>query len=176
MLNKFFLLFGFVILFFGKAYSKTNFYQVTGAVASVEVLKTYTKQRVPKDEKRCSIQRVPVNQNAQKFGADNFIGALIGGAIGNQIGSGGGKSGSTAIGALIGSEIVRSEKANSNENYVEKEVCRIQKIIHTETIEQISGYRLNIEIDGKIISLNSNRSYNPGDLITLTKKITYTLN
>ena len=48
---------------------------------------------MPRNQKTCSIQRVPVNQNAQKFGADNFIGALIGGAIGNQLGSGGGKSG-----------------------------------------------------------------------------------
>ena len=62
------------------------------------------------------------------------------------------------------------------ENYVEKKVCRIQKVIHTETLEQVSGYRLNIEVDGEIISLTSNRSYNPGDLVTLTKKISYSLN
>jgi uncharacterized protein YcfJ len=176
MLKKFFLLFGFAILFSNNVYSKTHFYQVTGSVSSVEVLKTYTKQRVPRNEKTCSIQRVPVNQNAQKFGADNFIGALIGGAIGNQIGSGGGKSGSTALGALIGSEVVRSEKSAANENYIEKETCRIQKVIHTETTEQVSGYRLNIEVDGETFSLVSNKSYNPGDLITLTKKISYSLN
>ena len=122
MSKKFFLLFGLIVLFSSSGYSKTNFYQVTGSISSVEVLKKYTNQRVPREEKKCSIQRVPVNQNAQKFGADNFIGALIGGAIGNQIGSGGGKSGSTALGALIGSEVVRSEKAGANESYVEKEV------------------------------------------------------
>jgi hypothetical protein len=77
---------------------------------------------------------------------------------------------------LIGSEVVRSDKAAANENFVEKEVCRIQKVIHTETTEQISGYRLIIDVDGQTISLNSNRSYNPGDLITLTKKISYSLN
>ena len=176
MLKKFFVFLGFVILFSIKSYSKTNFYQVTGSVSSIEVLKTYTTQKVPRDEKRCSIQRVPVNQEANKFGADNFIGALIGGAIGNRLGEGGGKSGSTAIGALIGSEVVRSEKAGANQNFVEKEVCRIQKVIHTETTEQVSGYRLNIDIDGETISLNSNRSYRPGDLITLTKKISYSLN
>jgi uncharacterized protein YcfJ len=176
MFNKFLLLFGFIVLFSSNGYSKTNFYQVTGSISSVEVLKTYTKQRVPREEEKCSIERTPVNQNAQKFGADNFIGALIGGAIGNQIGSGGGKSGSAALGALIGSEVVRSEKAAANENYVEKEVCRIQKVFYTETKERVSGYRLNVEIDGEIISFTSNRSYNPGDLITLTKKISYSLN
>ena len=176
MNKKYFLILGFFVLLSSNSYSKTNFYQVTGTVSSVEVLKTYSEQRVPKNEKTCSIQRVPVNQNAQKFGADNFIGALIGGAIGNQLGSGGGKSGSTAIGALIGSEVVRNEKAEANQNYIEKEVCRVTKVIHTETIEQVSGYRLNIEVDGDIISFTSNRSYNPGDLITLTKKISYSLN
>ena len=173
---KNFLLFGSLILLTSNAYSKTNFYQVTGSISSVEVLKTYSTQKVPRNEKRCSIQRVPVNQDANKFGADNFIGALIGGAIGNQIGEGGGKAGATALGALLGSEVVRNEKTTTNQNFVEKKVCRVQKVIHTETIEQISGYKLIIDIDGETISMNSNRSYNPGDLITLTKKISYSLN
>ncbi len=173
---KNFLLLGSLILLTSGAYSKTNFYQVTGSVSSVEVLKTYSTQKVPKNEKRCAIQRVPVNQDANKFGADNFIGALIGGAIGNRLGEGGGKSGATALGALIGSEVVRSDKAGANQNFVEKEVCRVQKVMHTETIEQISGYKLIIDVDGETIYMNSNRSYNPGDLITLTKKISYSLN
>ena len=173
---KNFLLFGSLILLTSNVYSKTNFYQVTGSISAVEVLKTYSTQKVPKNEKRCSMQRVPINQDANKFGADNFIGALIGGAIGNQIGEGGGKAGATALGALLGSEVVRNEKKTTNQNFVEKEVCRVQKVIHTETIEQISGYKLIIDVDGETISMNSNRSYNPGDLITLTKKISYSLN
>ena len=176
MLKKFILFVGCVILVSSNSYSKTNFYQVTGTISSIEVLKTYSTQKVPRDEKRCSIQRVPVNQEANKFGADNFIGALIGGAIGNRIGEGGGKSGATALGALIGSEVVRSDKATANQNFVEKEVCRIQKVIHTETTERISGYKLIVDVDGETISFNSNRSYNPGDLITLTKKVSYSLN
>ena len=173
---KNFLLFGSLLLLTSNAYSKTNFYQVTGSISSVEVLKTYSTQKVPRNEKRCSIQRVPVNQDANKFGADNFIGALIGGAIGNRLGEGGGKSGATALGALIGSEVVRNEKAEANQNFVEKEVCRVQKVIHTETTEQISGYRLIIDVDEDTITLNSNISSNPGDLITLTKKVSYSLN
>ena len=49
---------------------------------------------------------------------DNFIGALIGGAIGNRLGEGGGKSGATALGALIGSEVVRNDNAEANQNFV----------------------------------------------------------
>jgi uncharacterized protein YcfJ len=163
-------------LFSSNGYTETRIYQVTGSVSSVEVLKTYTTQKIPRNENRCEIQKVPINQNAQKFGADNFIGALIGGAIGNQIGSGGGKSGSTALGALIGSEVVRSDKAAANNDYVEKEVCRMQKVIYTETKEQISGYKINIDVDGETISITSNKSYNPGEIITLSKKINYSVN
>jgi uncharacterized protein YcfJ len=142
----------------------------------LKCLRHILHRKYQKNEKRCSIKRVPVNQDANKFGADNFIGALIGGAIGNQIGEGGGKAGATALGALLGSEVVRNEKNTTNKNFVEKEVCRVQKVIHTETIEQISGYKLIIDVDGETISIDSNRSYNPGDLITLTKKISYSLN
>lgn len=173
---KHFLLLCLSALFSSNGYTETRIYQVTGSVSSVEVLKTYTTQKIPRNENRCQIQRVPINQNAQKFGADNFIGALIGGAIGNQIGSGGGKSGSTALGALIGSEVVRSDKAAANNDYVEKEVCRMQKVIYTETKEQISGYKINIDVDGETISITSNKSYNPGEIITLSKKITYSVN
>ena len=173
---KHFLLLCLSALFSSNGYTETRIYQVTGSVSSVEVLKTYTTQKIPRNENRCEIQRVPMNQNAQKFGADNFIGALIGGAIGNQIGSGGGKSGSTALGALIGSEVVRSDKAAANNDYVEKEVCRMQKVIYTETKEQISGYKINIDVDGETISITSNKSYNPGEIITLSKKITYSVN
>ena len=106
-----------------------------------------------------------------------MIGALIGGAIGNKLGEGGGKSGSTAIGALIGSEIVRSDKqARADDNqFVEKEVCRMQNITYTETSEQIIGYKLNINIDGQIIEFRSNKSYNPGDTISIRKEISYFL-
>ena len=173
---KHFLLLCLFVLFSSSGYTETRVYQVTGSVSSVEVLKTYTTQKIPRNENRCEIQRVPINQNAQKFGADNFIGALIGGAIGNQIGSGGGKSGSTALGALIGSEVVRSDKAAANNDYVEKEVCRMQKVIYTETKEQISGYKINIDVDGETISITSNKSYNPGEIITLSKKINYSVN
>ena len=38
---KNFLLFGSLILLTSNAYSKTSFYQVTGSISAVEVLKTY---------------------------------------------------------------------------------------------------------------------------------------
>jgi len=51
MNKKYFLLLGFFLLLSSNSYSKTNLYQVTGTVSSVEVLKTYSEQRVPKNQK-----------------------------------------------------------------------------------------------------------------------------
>ena len=159
------------------SFSKTVVIQSNGYIESVEVLKKYVTQNIPKKEKICEIKRVPVQKESRGFGADNLIGALIGGAIGNKLGEGGGKSGSTAIGALIGSEIVRSDKQAraDNNRFVEKEVCRIQNITYTETSEQITGYKLNVEVDGKILEFRSNRSYNPGETIAIRKEVNYFL-
>tara|TARA_B100001173_G_C15928321_1_gene521620 strand:- start:482 stop:1015 length:534 start_codon:yes stop_codon:yes gene_type:complete len=159
------------------SFGETKTIQTTGFVHSVEVLKKFTTKQVPKREKICEIKKVPVNETNQKFGADNLIGALIGGAIGNQLGKGGGKQGSTAIGAIIGSEIVRNDKnaKASNGKFIEKEICRLQRIVHTETIEQIYGYKLSVEIDGELINIQSNRSYNPGDTISIRKRIIYSI-
>ena len=64
---------------------------------------------------------------------------------------------------------------NSISNFEEKEICRIQKTLHTETIEKVSGYRLTIEIDGELISINSNRSYRPGEIISIRKEVNYSI-
>ena len=159
------------------SFSKTLVIQSNGYIESVEVLKKYVTQNVPKKEKICEIKRVPVQNSSRGFSADNLIGALIGGAIGNKLGEGGGKSGSTAIGALIGSEIVSKDKQAraDNNQFIEKEVCRVQNINYTETSEQITGYKLNVDVDGKIIQFKSNKSYNPGDAITIRKEISYFL-
>ena len=167
----------FFIILPSIVFSKTVIIQSSGYIESVEILKKYVTENIPKKEKVCEIKRVPVQKASRGFSADNLIGALIGGAIGNKLGEGGGKSGSTAIGALIGSEIVRSDKqakANSNE-FVEKEVCRIRNITYTETSEQITGYKLNVNVDGQIIEFRSNKSYNPGDTISVRKEISYFL-
>jgi uncharacterized protein YcfJ len=167
----------FLIILPTLSFSKTVIIQSNGYIESVEVLKKYVTQNVPKKEKVCEIKRVPVQNASRGFGADNLIGALIGGAIGNKLGEGGGKSGSTAIGALIGSEIVNKDKQARADNgqFVEKEVCRIQNITYTETSEKITGYKLNVDIDGQIIQFRSNKYYNPGDAIAVRKEISYFL-
>ena len=167
----------FFIILPSITFSKTLIIQSNGYIESVEVLKKFVTENIPKKEKICEIKRVPVQKASRGFGADNLIGALIGGAIGNKLGEGGGKSGSTAIGALIGSEIVRSDKQAraDNNQFVEKEVCRMQNITYTETSEQIIGYKLNINVDGQIIEFRSNKSYNPDDTISVRKEINYFL-
>ncbi len=176
-MKKVFLTILIIIVFPFSLYGKTINTQTSGFVHSVEVLKKFVTKKVPKKERICEIKQVPVTGSSQQFGAENLIGALIGGAIGNQLGKGGGKQGSTAIGALIGSEMVRKDKVAraNNDSFVEKEICRLQRIMHTETIEQVYGYKLSIEVDGNLITMQSNRSYNPGDTISISKQTTYSI-
>ena len=56
MLKKFILFVACVILISSNSYSKTNFYQVTGSISSVEVLKTYFTQKVPRDKKNAQFK------------------------------------------------------------------------------------------------------------------------
>ena len=83
----------FLIILPTISFSKTLIINSNGYIESVEVLKKYVTQNIPKKEKICEIKRVPVQRASRGFGADNLIGALIGGAIGNKLGEGGGKSG-----------------------------------------------------------------------------------
>ena len=79
---------------------------------------------------------------------------------------------------MIGSEIVRNEKQAqaSDDQFVEKEICKLQTITYTETSEQITGYKIHVEVDGSIIIFQSNRSYNVNEPVSITKKINYFLN
>ena len=109
-MKKIILLVVTILVFPFSLYGKTKNYSNHWICSFSRSFKKLITKQVPKREKVCEIKQVPVTGNNQKFGADNLIGALIGGAIGNQLGKGGGKQGSTAIGALIGSEMVRKIK------------------------------------------------------------------
>jgi membrane protein implicated in regulation of membrane protease activity len=44
-----------------------------------------------------------------------------------------------------------------------------------QTVEEITGYRVRIEVDGKIISLESKRPRNMGERVEINRKTTYSL-
>ena len=60
--------------------------------------------------------------------------------------------------------------------YRQQDVCEIQKRVREERIEEVTGYRLNIDVDGDTISLKTKQSYDVGDEIEIRRQTTYSLN
>ena len=170
---------GSAILFSHNVQAETRTESVLGTVTRVDVLTSNIIRKTPKDERICEIQDVPVYSES-KSGDGNIGGLIVGGLIGSAIGNklsdanGGGAAGAVA-GALLGHE---ASKKGSKEivGYRREEVCQIQRVVLEETIERIDGYRLEIEIDNRIITLETDRDYEKGQRVEISKRTTYSLN
>ena len=90
--------------------------------------------------------------------------------------TGGGAAGAVA-GALLGAE---ASKKNAQKGeivgYRRQEVCEVQRVVLEETIERIDGYKIEVELDNRIISLRTKRAYEKGQRVEISKQITYSLN
>ena len=106
-----------------------------------------------------------------------IIGGLLGSAVGNQIsGADGAGTVGAVTGALIGREHAKNKKTNGKIiGYRQEETCRIEKRVREERIEEVTGYRLTINVDGEIVTLKSSSSYDQGDEIKIRRKTTYSL-
>jgi len=98
--------------------------------------------------------------------------------VGNGLTSkdGAGTVGAVA-GALIGRDIASKNNAANQQivGYQEKNVCENITTIREDLIETVTGYRIEVMVDGRSITLDSNRSYRTGDQIYLNRKTTYSL-
>ena len=156
--------------------SSTN--NSVGIVQSVEPLKKSTTKQIPTFKKVCKIKKVsaPVPEESHQFGADNLVGAVIGGAIGSQFGDKHSRPATAAVGAVVGSEIVRNAKVtNAKKKVEEKKVCQSKKRYKSETIEKIYGYKLIVKIDDELVSMTTTKPYLVGEHITLRKNTEYFL-
>ena len=158
--------------------AETRTDSVLGTVTRVDVLTSNIIRKTPTDERVCEIQDVPVYEQASN-GEGNIGGLIVGGLIGSAIGNklsdanGGGAAGAVA-GALLGHE---ASKKGSKEivGYRREEVCKIQRVVLEETIERIDGYRIEVEVDNRIVTLESQKDYENGQRIELSKRTTYSL-
>ena len=101
---------------------------------------------------------------------------MIGSAIGNKLSdsNGGGAAGAVA-GALLGREATKNKGSKEIVGYRREEVCQVNRVILEETIERIDGYRLEVEVDNRIITLESDREYEKGQRVEIGKRTTYSL-
>jgi uncharacterized protein YcfJ len=159
---------------------QTNVKTVVGYVDSVEVLTSTYIRKTPAEEKVCEVEEVPIYAGQQE--SDGIGGLIIGGLIGSAVGNAASdKDGAGTFGAVTGALIGHDQaKKNSKKGkivgYKQQDICTVRKVVREERIEEITGYRLKINVDGEDITLKSNRSYNAGDSITIRKKITYSIN
>ena len=159
--------------------NQTTFNTIVGKVKNVEILTSTYIRKTPVEEKICSIEDVPIYEESK--GGDELggliIGGLLGSAVGNQIsGADGAGTVGAVTGALIGREHAKNKKTNGKIiGYRQEETCRIEKRVREERIEEVTGYRLTINVDGEIVTLKSSSSYDQGDEIKIRRKTTYSL-
>ncbi|HBP73998.1 MAG TPA: hypothetical protein DD665_10500 [Alphaproteobacteria bacterium] len=159
--------------------SQTTVKTVIGKVETVEVLTNTYIRKTPTEENVCQTEEVPVY--SEKKGGKELdgliIGGLLGSAVGNAVSKGDGAGTIGAVtGALIGREHVKKNKRGGEiVGYRQQEVCNIRTVMTEQTVEEITGYRVRIEVDGKIISLESKRPRNLGERVEINRKTTYSL-
>jgi len=160
--------------------AETRYEYVIGTVTNVESLTNSFTRKTPRDERICQIEEVPVYgeiQGSSEIGS-MIIGGLIGSAVGNKLSdsNGAGSAGAVA-GALLGRERAKKTAgAGDIVGYRQQEVCQTNRIIQEEVIEKIVGYRIKVEADGRILSLNASKPLTVGDRVEVNKKVSYALN
>ena len=160
--------------------NQTTVRTVIGNVSGVEVLTSTYIRKTPIEEKVCVTEEVPIYEETQ--GGDELggliIGGLLGAAVGNSVsGADGAGTAGAVAGALIGrDQAKKTKKAGKIVGYRQQDVCEIQKRVREERIEEVTGYRLNIDVDGDTISLKTKQSYDVGDEIEIRRQTTYSLN
>ena len=167
------------------ATSETRIETVLGTVTNSDPIRTSYIRKTPSDERVCETQDVPVygqasagnnNQNSD-LGA-MIIGGVIGSAIGNKTSD---QEGAGAAGAVVGALLGREHAKKKNQGgqqiigYRQQEVCNVRTVMIEETIQEITGYRTRIEVDNRIITVETNNSLSPNELVELTRQTTYSL-
>ncbi|MEK9860341.1 MAG: hypothetical protein VW554_02320, partial [Alphaproteobacteria bacterium] len=68
------------------------------------------------------------------------------------------------------------QKSNNIVGYRQEEVCTIEKSTREERVEEVTGYRLTIDVNDEVVTLKSSQRYDVGDLINIRTRTTYSLN
>ena len=157
----------------------TRIDSVLGTVTKVDTLTQSYIRKTPKDERICSIEEVPVYGEAQQGDeiGSMIIGGLLGSAVGNKLSdaNGGGAAGAVA-GALLGRQHAKNTTQQGNiVGYRQQEVCQTKRVLLEEEVTKITGYRMQVEADGRILSLEDPNPASVGDRVEIRKQVNYSL-
>jgi uncharacterized protein YcfJ len=162
------------------ASAETRIETAIGTVTQSDALTTSYIRETPTDQRTCRNENVPIYGEAQGGSSDlgaMIIGGLIGSAVGNKMSDneGAGAAG-TVAGAILGREHAKKNKKGQKiVGYNQQEVCSVQSVMTKENIEKVTGYRNTIEVDGRIITLETSTPLTTGARVEIRKSITYSI-
>ena len=165
---------------FGSAAAETRVETVVGTVVDTITLTSTYVRKTPTDKRTCRNDEVPIYAQQEGGGSEigsMIIGGLIGSAVGNKFSNndGAGAAG-TVAGALIGREHSKNKQKNSRiVGYKQQETCSITTVMLEENISEITGYRNHIEVDGKIVKLESKSPLTVGSRVEVVRRQSYSL-
>lgn len=165
------------------ATAETRVETVIGTVTRSDPIMASYIRKTPSDQRVCETQDVPVYAEAGTANNESDLGAMIiGGVLGSAIGNkasdneGAGAAGAV-VGAILGREHAKKNQSSGQKviGYRQQEVCNVRTVMMEQTVEEITGYRLRVEVDGKIISLESQNPRAVGERIEINRRTTYSL-
>ena len=165
-------------LMIGGAVAETRIETVVGTVVDTITLTSTYIRKTPTDQRNCRTEDVPIyaeSEGNSELGS-MIIGGLIGSAVGNKFSdnNGAGAAG-TVAGAILGREHSKNKKNSRIVGYKQQESCTVTTVILEEDVSQITGYRNHIEIDSKIIKLESKSPLAVGSRVEVVRRISYSL-
>ena len=79
-------------------------------------------------------------------------------------------------GALLGrSQANKNAKSGEIVGYRQQESCETKRVILEEVRSKITGYRVQIEADGRILNLETSSPLGLNDRVELRKQVSYSL-
>lgn len=169
------------------AVSETRIETVVGTVTNSDPIRTSYIRKTPSDEKVCETQDVPIygqasasNNNENSDLGAMIIGGVIGSAIGNKTSD---QEGAGAAGAVVGALLGREHAKKKNQDgggqqiigYRQQQVCNVRTVMIEETIQEITGYRSRIEVDNRIITIETSNPLSANERVELTRQTSYSL-
>ncbi len=159
--------------------AETRVESVLGTVTNVDQLTSSYTVKTPTDERICEVRDIPVYSEGQRSDelGSMIIGGLLGSAVGNKLSD---NNGAGAAGAVAGALLGRSHANNTAQSgeivgYKQQEVCENRRVVLEEVKTRITGYRLQVEADGRILTIETSKPYGLNDRVELRKQVTYSL-
>ena len=159
--------------------AETRIETVLGTVTKSDALTTSYIRKTPTDERFCRTEEVPVYGESGEGSSDlgaMIVGGLLGSAIGNKASDSNGAGAAGAVaGALLGREHAKKQQKGTIVGYRQQDICEVRTVIVEENIEKVTGYRNTIEVDNKIITIETSRPLAVDERVEIERRVTYVI-